>query len=102
MKISTHAERRIPQELYDSHFAINVETGHYPWFYTEKTFKYIVAKVPFLSFGGSYHSSGLRRYLGFQRFEELFDYSFEEIPPRNTHHFLLMAGITSNLKRLKK
>lgn len=102
MKVDGEAERRIPQELYDSHFAINVETMHYPWFYTEKTFKHIIAKVPFLSYGGSYHSSGLKKYLGFERFEEIFDYSFEEIPPKNTHHFLLMDGINSNIKRLKQ
>ena len=94
-------ERRIPQELYDSHFAINVETSLNPWFYTEKTFKYIIAKIPFLSYGGYYFSSGLRRNYGFERFEEIFDYSYEETAiPGN--RYCLIEGILENVKRLKK
>ena len=100
-------ERRIPQELYDSHFAINVETSQNPWFYTEKTFKYIIAKIPFLSYGGYYFSSGLRRNYGFERFEEIFDYSYEEIfddpdATRSGNRYRLIEGILENVKRLKK
>jgi len=101
--IDITTERRIPQQLYDSHFAINVETTMHPWFWTEKTFKCIIAKIPFLSYGGPYHSSGLRRYYGFERFEEIFDYSYEDqITSKSKCSYILIEGILENIKRLKK
>ena len=95
-------ERRIPQELYDSHFAINVETINDPFFFTEKTFKNIIAKIPFITFGGPYFSAGLKEHHGFERFEEIFDYSYEDKIPKNTRHRKYIEGIIDNVKRLKK
>ena len=96
------SERRIPQELYDSHFAINVETMDHPFFFTEKTFKHIIAKVPFITYGGSYFSKGLKEHHGFERFEEIFDYSYEDEIPKNTRCGKYIKGIVDNVKRLKK
>ena len=95
-------ERRIPQELYDSHFSINVETMDHPFFFTEKTFKNVIAKIPFITYGGSYFSAGLKEHHGLERFEEIFDYSYEEIPPKNTRSGKYAKGIVDNIKRLKK
>lgn len=101
-KIGNLRERRIPQELYNSHFAINVETSMHPWFFTEKTYKNIIAKIPYLAFGGHYHSAGLKKHLQFERFEEIFDYTAEETPPQNSHPFLIIKGISDNIERLRK
>ena len=95
-------ERRIPQELYDSHFAINVESSDHTFFFTEKTFKNVIAKIPFISFGGPYFSAGLKEHHGFERFEEIFDYSYEDKIPKNTTHGKHIEGIINNVKRLKK
>ena len=95
-------ERRIPQELYDSHFAVNVETMDQPFFFTEKTFKNILAKVPFITFGGSYFTAGLKEHHGFEMYDEIFDYSFENDIPENSKHGKYIQGIVDNIKRLKK
>lgn len=101
-KIVARVERRIPQELYDSHFAINVESTMHPWFFTEKTFKNIIAKVPHLGYAGHYHSAGLKQHFGFEKFEEIFDYTAEETPPRNSYPFLILKGVKENIERLRK
>jgi len=100
--IVARVERRIPQELYDSHFAINIETTMYPWFFTEKTYKNIIAKIPHLGYAGHYHSAGLKEHFDFEKFEEIFDYTVEETPPRNSYPFLILKSVTDNIERLRK
>lgn len=65
--------------------------------FTEKTWKPILNRHPFLILGGR----GIHKYLhslGFHLYEEIFDYSFDE---KNDEQQRIM-GIVNNLKKLKK
>lgn len=95
-------ERRIAQEIYDSHFVVNVETTDHPFFFTEKTFKNIISDSPFITFGGPYFSEGLKIHHGFEKFEEIFDYSHEDYSNNKRHADQVIYGIIDNIKRLKK
>lgn len=99
-------ERRIPQEMMNCYFSIVNETIKLPGFYTEKTFKHILAKLPFLIFGGPYDNKMFAEKHGFEIFDELFDYSFESIDygydDGKKANLQLVNGIVDNIKRLKK
>lgn len=66
-------------------------------FFTEKTFKPIFAERPFLILGIKGQNKELKKF-GFELFEEIFDYKFdeEEILENRT------TGIVENLKNLKE
>ena len=51
-------------------------------FYTEKTFKYIYQGVPFFIINKKYNKN-LKKFYGYEIFEELFDYSIENVSHTN-------------------
>ena len=51
-------------------------------FYTEKTFKYIYQGVPFFIINKNYNKN-LKKFYGYELFEELFDYSIENVSHTN-------------------
>lgn len=77
----TFVERRVPQQIYDSLFNIIVETLYSPQFYTEKSYKGLLAKVPFIFSVPSYNSVFSEKY-GYELYDEIFDYSFDTDPKR--------------------
>jgi hypothetical protein len=81
---SSSEERRIPQEMYDSHFNLVVETITRETFYTEKTYKPIMEGMPFLIFGSPMQNQYLKTR-GYEVFPEIFDYSFEEVLTGHRH-----------------
>lgn len=74
-------ERRLPQQLYDSWFNIVVETLWDPHFFTEKSYKGILAGVPFIHTQPHYNKVFAEKY-GYQLYDEIFDYSFDDKPPQ--------------------
>ncbi len=71
-------ERRIPQQYYDSHFSLCIETTREQCFFTEKLYKPISIGLPFLIFGSPYQNTILKDTYGYQIFDEVWDYSFEK------------------------
>ena len=75
--IPGHAEEfRIPQGVYDSRFNIVCECVVSKIFYTEKTYKPIMAGIPFLIFGAPFQNQSLIGD-GYEIYSEIFDYNFE-------------------------
>lgn len=99
-------ERRIPQEMLDCHFSIVNETITLPGFFTEKTYKHLIAKLPFLIYGGPFDNHLLAEKHGFEMYDELFDYSFEVLKDPfddgRKANIKLLNGIIDNIKRLRK
>lgn len=99
-------ERRIPQEMLNCYFSVVNETVAANGFYTEKTFKHIIAKLPFIIFGGSKDNQIFASKYGFELYDELFDYSFEEkqITADDGIYAIYKRAqhIADNVKRIKK
>lgn len=73
----------LPLEFLQSYFIIVPESYcSYGIFYTEKTWKAILTKKPFLILGSQYQNLVLKR-LGFKIYDELFDYSFDKLSTIN-------------------
>lgn len=73
-------ERRMPQVVNESHLYLAVETsgGNGDIFYTEKTWKPIMHGMPFLINGPALSNTLLKEW-GYEIFDEIIDYSFEEV-----------------------
>lgn len=72
--LNNATDRVIPPEFYQCNFNIPFESSVKSYFYTEKTYKPIATKQPFLIFG----KNGINSFLtskGFQIFSEIFDYN---------------------------
>lgn len=97
----TKQERRIPPGVYESHFSLIQEVGYRNHFYTEKTFKHIIAEKPFLIVAATGTNHGLKN-LGYEIFEELFDYSYDK-HNRNDWQIKLQCynGVRDNINILK-
>ena len=101
---SNRQERRIPQQYYDSHFSLCIETTRNQAFYTEKTYKPISIGLPFLIFGSWYQNTVLKDTYGYELFDEIWDYSFE-IPPKNileVHQMALGDYIKNYVEQISK
>ena len=68
----------IPLEYYQTNCDLVLESTIDTLFITEKTWKPIVFKKPFLVWGGRGIHAKLKE-LGFELYEELFDYSFDDL-----------------------
>jgi S-adenosylmethionine/arginine decarboxylase-like enzyme len=69
----------IPRQYFESLFDIVSEATHHCIFITEKTVKALYYKKPFIVFG----AQGFHKYLkelGFELYDEIFDYSFDNEP----------------------
>jgi len=87
----TRQERRIPQVAYDSHLYLAPETQA-SWnncFYTEKTYKPIAAGLPFIILGSYKQNQILKSHYGYEIFDDIIDYSFENTSIRGSEHFFL-------------
>jgi hypothetical protein len=74
---TTSTERRIPPGVYESCFSLVQEVAYQNHFYTEKTFKHVIAEQPFLIIGATGSNHGIKN-LGYEIFEEVFDYSYDK------------------------
>lgn len=67
----------VPKATFDSYFDINLESFcHDVLFISEKTFKSLSFRRPFITFS-SYNFNFTLKKLGFHLYDELFDYSFD-------------------------
>lgn len=103
---ATHEERRIPQEVHESHFNIAIETTTNSYFYTEKIYKFIAhTDDPWIIYVGGdpfYHiepNKKFKKEFGFELFEEIFDYSFEGV---KYNEKLRMARFCDEIERVIK
>ena len=86
---------RIPIQMYQSYFNIVIETlqpGSFT-FFTEKTYKPIIAEKPFIILGSNNQNKVLESN-GYEIFEEIFDYSFESLD--------LIGQIETFIKEIKR
>ena len=92
---------RIPIQMHESYFNIVMETfaWHQFCFFTEKTFKPMIAEKPFIICGTLYQNQYLKS-LGFEIFPEIFDYSFEKIPVNYIEGFV--EGFVAEIKRVSE
>ena len=77
-RLPIHQERRIPQQYYDSHFSLCIETTRTQAFFTEKVYKPVSIGLPFLIFGSWFQNTIFNETYGYQLFDEIWDYSFEK------------------------
>ena len=98
---NTDLDFRIPIQMHESYFNIVMETfaWHQFCFFTEKTFKPMIAEKPFIICGTLYQNQYLKS-LGFEIFPEIFDYSFEKIPVNYIEGFL--EGFVAEIKRVSE
>lgn len=99
-------ERRMPQVAYDSHLYLAPETQA-SWnncFYTEKTYKPIAAGLPFIILGSYRQNAILNEYHGYEIFDEIIDYSFDNISILNVYdyHLKYTYEVFDELERLIK
>jgi hypothetical protein len=66
----------IPTGLLESHINIPLETYPNDCFYTEKTFKPIIAGIPFISMCTPNFTKSFKK-MGFEPYYDIFDYSYE-------------------------
>ena len=67
----------VPKETFETFFDVNLESYiENTIFITEKTFKCLAFKRPFITFGPAFFSRSLKK-LGFELYEEFFDYNFD-------------------------
>ena len=88
---TTGHERRMPQVAYNSHLYLAAETQA-SWdscFYTEKTYKPIAAGMPFIILGSYKQNQILKSHYGYEIFDDIIDYSFENTLERNSPRFFL-------------
>ena len=64
--------------------------------FSEKTWKPILIQQPFLAYGAQYQNLKLKEF-GFELYDEIFDYSFDESPFLETR----LNGIIKNIENLK-
>lgn len=76
-QLDVYQERRIPQEIMESHLYVTQESNPHPGFFTEKTFKPIMLGLPFVVCSGACANTILKNEYGYEIFEEIIDYSFE-------------------------
>lgn len=78
---------RIPIQMHESYFNIVFESfeNEALCFFTEKTFKPMLAEMPFIICGTLYQNQHLKS-LGFEIFPEIFDYSFEDFGKNKLHY----------------
>ena len=74
-----YGDKKIPEEFHESYFNIAVESTTDQCFYTEKTYKPIMVKIPFFIHGSQYQNHKLKNYLNFELYDEIFDYSFDSV-----------------------
>jgi hypothetical protein len=98
--IGADEDFRIPIQMYESYFNIVFETfySNNLCFFTEKTFKPMVAKKPFIICGTLYQNQYLKS-LGFEIFPEIFDYSFENLDQNDLQYF---EGFIAEIKRVSE
>lgn len=85
LEVDNIHERKVPDLLNEGKLSIIMETHQYPFFYTEKTYKHIWAENAFV-FGGVPFINKCFAAKGYQIFDELFDYSFEDYQGMNICH----------------
>jgi len=99
-------ELKMPQCAFDSHLYVTYESfcSHVCW-YTEKSWKPIAHGFPFI-IHGCYLQNRYLKKLGYEIFEEIIDYSFEEtaVDPNNDHEWVYNYDIKffDELERLVK
>jgi hypothetical protein len=74
-----YGDKKIPEEFHESYFNIVVESTTEEHFYTEKTYKPIMVKIPFFIHGSQYQNQQLKNYLDLELYDEIFDYSFDSV-----------------------
>jgi len=94
----------IPTGLLESHINIPLETYPNDCFYTEKTFKPIIAGVPFISVCTPNFTESFKK-MGFEPYYDIFDYSYENELDMHTRINLIVDQIQllqqeKNLKEL--
>jgi hypothetical protein len=91
---------RIPIQMHESYFNIVFESFpfHNLCFFTEKTFKPMVAEIPFIIYGTLYQNQHLKS-LGFEIFPEIFDYSFED---HDQDYLSYIEGFIAEIKRISE
>jgi hypothetical protein len=79
VSLGVDADFRIPIQMHESYFNIVFESfeNEALCFFTEKTFKPMLAEIPFI-ICGTLHQNQHLKSLGFEIFPEIFDYSFED------------------------
>ena len=91
----THWDKAIPDPVYDSYINFACE-GHDPYF-SEKTYKPILAGVPFVNIINSDFTKMFLE-LGFEPYYNLFDYSFEKL----SHPYKRIDNLIKQLVDLNK
>jgi hypothetical protein len=87
--------RTFPEEFNTTLLSVVAESTTSTVFITEKTWTPILFEKPFLVLGGKGFHATLKN-LGFQLYDELFDYSFDQFNTESER----IDGIISNLKNL--
>jgi hypothetical protein len=102
----------VPKEYF--YALIDIVTESYVTFsshFSEKSYKPLIHKKPFLTFAGPYYYDTLKKY-NFELYDELFDYSFDKIENKeqrisetllqlleiNNHSFYDIKNVIDNLK----
>lgn len=74
---NNRAERNIPPFMNNCLVYIICEALGYPFFFTEKTYKAILAEVPFI-FNGSQWQNKAFKSKGYEIFDNIFDFTYEK------------------------
>ena len=101
---TTVDDKRIPMAIFESHFNIVSESYSTECYasYTEKTFKPMAAKKPFIICSTLYQNQYLKS-LGFEIFPEIFDYSFENRESKiDQYYFQYIEGFIAEIKRVSE
>ena len=99
-----HWDKIIPKQLLESYINIPLETYFYTVpFYTEKTFKPIVAGVPFIPLMAPKFIESFKR-MGFEPYYNIFDYDFDDINSQECRNNELdrIRLIVDQVERLSK
>lgn len=77
-------ERRIPPAVYESEFSVIQECAWEGHFFTEKTFKHIMAERPFIIHAAPGTNMAIKN-LGYEAYDELFDFSDDTVGSHGFH-----------------
>jgi hypothetical protein len=77
-------ERRIPPAVYESEFSVIQECSWEGHFFTEKTFKHIMAERPFIIHASPGTNTAIRQF-GYEIYDELFDFSQDHVRSHRFH-----------------
>lgn len=99
-RVDNTAERKIPPFLNDCLLHIICETHTYPFFYTEKTYKSILAGVPFVFYGAPFLNTEFAKK-GYKIFDEIWDYSYEQGPFEDFNNYWFESTIETFIKQLQ-